>query len=166
MSFAATIHNGCRSFVAFFIMCIIWIVFMVFYLARSLCTCVFILHSSPFLLRKGQTYCKSTNIFWISYQILAFSAYDSPKMTLASSEVIANSLCGLENKHKTFSLLAYGFNFYNFDICESWAPFIYNRRQYHRGGRKFGIRGRGIYFYNIYFTTKVTTYNLFISNLF
>ena len=49
---------------------------MSFYLARSLCTCVFILHSSPFLLRKGQTYCKSTNIFWISYQILAFSAYN------------------------------------------------------------------------------------------
>ena len=43
---------------------------------------------------------------------------------------------------------------------------IYNRRQYHRGGRKLGIRGRGIYFYNIHFTAKVTTYNLFISNPF
>lgn len=139
---------------------------MSFYLARSLCTCVFILHSSPFLLRKGRNYCKSTNIFWISYQILAFSAYDSPKMTLASSEVIANSLCGLKIniRHSLYWLMVIT------SIISTFAKvdhlIIYNRRLYHRGGRKFGIRGRGIYFYNIHFTAKVTTYNLFISNLF
>ena len=49
-------------------------------------------------------------------------------MTLASSEVIANSLCGLENKHKTFPLLAYGFNFYNFDICWSFKAFALTGR--------------------------------------
>ena len=49
---------------------------MSLYWARSLCTCIFILHSSPFLLWKGRIYCKNTNIFWISYQILAFSAHN------------------------------------------------------------------------------------------
>ena len=51
MSFAATIPDGCRSFVAFFIMCIIWIVFMGFYLARSLCT--WLLLSSHFFMKSA-----------------------------------------------------------------------------------------------------------------
>ena len=140
---------------------------MSFYLARSLCTCVFILHSSPFLLRKGRNYCKSTNIFWISYQILAFSAYDSPKMTFSkfrSYKPTAYVDLKLNKRHSLHWLMALTSIISTFAKVEHLI--IYNRRQYHRGGCKFGIRGRGIYFYNIHFTAKVTTYNLFISNPF
>ena len=74
MSFAATIHDGCRSFVAFFIMCIIWIVFMGFYLARSLCT--WLLLSSHFFYEKCDFIAKILIYVGLRIRFYLFSTYN------------------------------------------------------------------------------------------
>ena len=74
MSFAATIPDGCRSFVVFFIMCIIWIVFMGFYLARSLCT--WLLLSSHFFYEKCDFIAKILIYVGLRIRFYLFSTYN------------------------------------------------------------------------------------------
>ena len=74
MSFAATIPDGCRSLVFFFIMCIIWIVFMGFYWARSLCT--WLLLSSHFFYEKCDFIAKILIYVGLRIRFYLFSTYN------------------------------------------------------------------------------------------